>query len=76
MIIWLDAQVSPALAPWLQSTFHVDAHAIRDIGLRDATDQTIFDAAREAGATLITKDSDFVDLHYRMGAPPQIIWLT
>ena len=51
MIIWLDAQLPPALAAWLQATFGVDARALRDVGLRDATDQEIFRAAQAAGAT-------------------------
>jgi len=42
MIIWLDAQLSPALAPWIQSTFNVETHALRDLGLRGATDAAIF----------------------------------
>jgi len=46
------------------------------VGLRDAEDAAIFAAARAAGAVLMTKDSDFVDLVARHGPPPQIIWLT
>jgi predicted nuclease of predicted toxin-antitoxin system len=76
MILWLDAQLSPALAPWIQSTFDLETYALRDIGLRDATDEVIFQSARTAGATLLTKDSDFVKLHHYHGAPPQVIWLT
>ncbi len=59
MIIWLDAQISPALAPWIQSTFGVETHALRDTGLHDATDKAIFQAAQAAGATVMTTDSDF-----------------
>lgn len=76
MIIWLDAQLSPALAPWIQSTFGIETNALRDVGLRDATDEAIFRAARAAQAIMMTKDSDFIKLHYRHGTPPQIIWLT
>jgi predicted nuclease of predicted toxin-antitoxin system len=76
MIIWLDAQLSPALAPWIQSTFSIKTHALRDIGLRDATDEAIFHAAQAAAATVMTKDSDFIKLHHHSGTPPQIIWLT
>jgi predicted nuclease of predicted toxin-antitoxin system len=76
MIIWLDAQLSTALAPWIQSTFSVETHALRDIGLRDATDEAIFQAAHAAGATVMTKDSDFVKLCHHKGVPPQIIWLS
>jgi predicted nuclease of predicted toxin-antitoxin system len=76
MILWLDAQLSPALAPWIQTTFSVEARVLRDLGLRDATDQAIFQEARAAGATVMTKDSDFVQLYHQHGAPPQVIWLT
>ena len=76
MIIWIDAQLSPALAKWIETTLGVQARALRDVGLRDATDREIFRAARAADAIVMTKDSDFVTLHNQLGAPPQIIWLT
>jgi predicted nuclease of predicted toxin-antitoxin system len=76
MIIWLDAQLSPALAPWIQANFGVEARALRDVGLRDSTDREIFRAAQLAGAIVMTKDSDFVTLQNQLGGPPQIIWLT
>jgi len=60
----------------LAQRFGVTAFAVRDLGLRDATDQAIFDAARAAGAVLISKDRDFPDLLARFGPPPQIIWVT
>ena len=55
MIIWLDAQLAPALAPWIQATFDVEARALRDIGLRDATDPEIFQAAKTAGAIVMRR---------------------
>ncbi len=76
MIIWIDAQLPPSLALWLSQTFGVTTHAVRDLGLRDATDKQIFDAARCTGAVLISKDSDFVDLVQRLGTPPQLLWVT
>lgn len=76
MILWLDAQLSPAIAPWIAETYGIPASAVRDLGLRDASDQRIFLAAREAQAVVLTKDSDFVRLLEQRGAPPQVIWLT
>ena len=76
MILWIDAQLSPALAPWLSSNFNVSAVSMRDLGLRDATDHQIFLAARKAGVTVITKDSDFVRMLEGFGAPPQVLWIT
>jgi predicted nuclease of predicted toxin-antitoxin system len=49
---------------------------VRDLGLRDATDQEIFVAAQAAGAIVLTKDRDFVHLVERHGAPPHVLWLT
>lgn len=74
--IWIDAHLSPAIATWVTSTFGVTALALRDIGLRDAEDPEIFEAAKSQEVIFMTKDSDFVDLVERLGSPPQIIWLT
>jgi predicted nuclease of predicted toxin-antitoxin system len=76
MVVWIDAQLAPTLAGWLRETFGVDALAVRDLQLRDAEDSVIFQAARDAGAVVLTKDADFVTLVGRRGAPPQIVWLT
>jgi predicted nuclease of predicted toxin-antitoxin system len=76
MIIWVDAQMSPAIAAWVGSNFPVSAVAMRDLGLRDAEDKDIFQAARRENAVVMTKDSDFVLLLDRLGAPPQVIWVT
>ncbi|MGH9761681.1 MAG: DUF5615 family PIN-like protein [Blastocatellia bacterium] len=46
------------------------------MGLRDATDRQIFNSAKSASATVMTKDGDFASLRERHGAPPKIIWLT
>ena len=76
MTIWIDAHLSPAIAPWISRTFGISAFAIRDLGLRDAEDPEIFEAGKAQEIIFMTKDSDFVDLVERLGSPPQIIWLT
>jgi len=76
VIIWVDAQLSPALARWISETFGVQAHAVRDLGLRNAKDPEIFRAAQQEGVVVLSKDSDFVDLVERLGPPPQVLWLT
>ncbi|MCY7391246.1 MAG: DUF5615 family PIN-like protein [Leptolyngbyaceae cyanobacterium CAN_BIN12] len=75
-IIWVDAHLSPAIATWITNTFKITAIALRDLGLRNAEDPEIFEAAKAQGIIFMTKDSDFVDLVERLEAPPQIIWLT
>lgn len=76
MIIWLDAQLSPALAEWITQNFAVTAQSLRELGLRDATDRVIFTAAKNSQAVVMTKDSDFIQLVKQYGTPPQVIWLT
>ncbi len=75
MTIWLDAHLSPSVAPWLAATFGVGAVAVRDLGLREALDPPIFAAARAAGAVVMTKDADFAEMVTRLGPPPQVLWL-
>jgi len=76
MTIWIDAQISPSIASWVSNTFGVHAVAVRDVGLREAKDQEIFQAARKDNAVVMTKDSDFVLLLERFGPPPQVVWVT
>ena len=76
MTIWIDAQLPPSVAAWVQTTFGVECRAVRDLGLRDAKDSSIFEAARGAGAVVMTKDKDFVELLRRLGPPPKVLWVT
>ncbi len=76
MTFWLDAQLPPALARHLTERFGVEAKTLRSLGMRDASDREIFDAAKRDGADIITKDGDFVELVERLGAPPRIVWVT
>ena len=76
MNIWHDAQLPPAAATWITTTFGIETHAVRDLGLRDAKDPSIFQAARTAGAVVLTKDSDFEEMFHRLGAPPKVLCVT
>ena len=76
MRIWIDAQLSPSLAPWISRHYEdLEAIAVRELGLRDAEDRVIFEAAREARAVVMSKDGDFATLVERFGMPPQVIWV-
>ena len=76
MIVWVDAQLSPGTARWLSSRFAIEATPVRDLGLRESPDWQIFEAARTAGAVVMTKDRDFVEMVERRGPPPQVVWVT
>ena len=76
MKLWLDAQLPPSLAGWInQQGLGLEAVAVRALGLRDALDPQIFQAARQANALVMAKDRDFINLLEQNGPPPQVIWL-
>lgn len=62
MTIWIDAQLPPGIAIWIAERFAVEAISVRELGLRDAGNIEIFRAARETGAVVLTKDTDFPHL--------------
>jgi predicted nuclease of predicted toxin-antitoxin system len=72
----IDAQLSPHLAKWLNEEFHVDAYSLTYFQMQFSDDLSIYNFARENRATVITKDSDFVQLQERLGSPPKIIFVT
>ena len=41
MTLWLDAHISPQLAPWIHDTFGIDVRHVRDLNLREAEDPDI-----------------------------------
>lgn len=73
--LWLDAQLSPALAPWIEALCGVPTRSVLRLGLLHATDEALFHAARAAGAAVITKDADSVRLLDAHGPPP-VLWVT
>lgn len=77
MKLWIDAQLSPAIAAWINRSFSgLEASSARALGLRQATDLELFWAAREARAVVMSKDADFGRLLERYGPPPQVLWVT
>ena len=54
----IDAQLPPAVAAWIRQHGH-EAHAVRELGLRDAEDSEIWAHAAETSAVVVTKDEDF-----------------
>ena len=76
MTLWLDEQLSPLLAPWIEKQFGVACESVVDLPVDRTNDEDIFLSARDLRAVIVSKDSDFVDLVNRLGAPPQLIWVT
>jgi predicted nuclease of predicted toxin-antitoxin system len=61
----------------MERTFGCEVVAVQeDPELVTARDHEIFAAAKAAGAVVMTKDRDVVDLVERLGPPPPILWIT
>jgi predicted nuclease of predicted toxin-antitoxin system len=71
LLDWCAATPATGKLSWLSQTFNVEAYALRDLQLRDAEDEQIFQKARQQGIVIISKDSDFVEMVLRLGVPPQ-----
>lgn len=64
----LSESLVAALAPLFPNSLHV-----RLLGLGGAGDRTVWNAAREHGCTLLTRDEDFLQLSVLHGQPPKVI---
>lgn len=74
MSLLLDENLSPRLLQRLSSLFPGIIH-VRDVGLKQASDEVIWDWARRRGYTIVTTDADFAGLSRRLGWPPKVIHL-
>lgn len=70
----IDAQLPPALAQWL-GEHSLPATAVRDAGLRESDDGSIWNFATAGGWTVLTKDEDFVARCLGDPAAPPVVWL-
>jgi predicted nuclease of predicted toxin-antitoxin system len=70
----IDAQLPPGLARRLAERGYPAEHVNR-IGLGTARDGAIWRHATQTGATLVTKDEDFVALAERDPSGPQVVWI-
>ena len=70
----VDAQLPPALARWLGGKGFAAA-AVREVGLRDSDDGSIWNFATAGGWTVVTKDEDFVERCVTASDAPSIVWL-
>jgi len=74
MKLLLDANLSPSLTSRLRNISSDIIH-VRDIGLRDADDDLIWQYAKSNNYIIVSKDSDFYDRIAISGYPPKFIWI-
>lgn len=70
----VDAQLPPALASWLGENGFA-ATPLRDVGLRDSDDGSIWNFATAGDWTVLTKDEDFVARCLTTSGAPAVVWL-
>jgi len=69
-----DQNVSPWLCGALFDLFPDSVH-VRDVGLREADDATIWGYAARNSFAIVTKDADFRQRSFLSGHPPKVVWL-
>jgi predicted nuclease of predicted toxin-antitoxin system len=70
----LDENLSPRLVQRLSSLFPNLIH-VRDVGLKHAPDEAIWEWANRNDCTIVTTDSDFAGFSQNRGWPPKVIHL-
>ena len=75
--LWLDMQLSPKLATWIESNFSIKTISSYNLFINDEKDEVIFINAKSKGnVILLSKDQDFLGILDRLKPPPKLIWLT
>lgn len=70
----VDAQLPPALGRLLRERGHLADHVL-EMGLAGAPDTAIWAHADTDGATILTKDEDFVMMAILHPAGPSVVWI-
>ncbi|MCI0418935.1 MAG: DUF5615 family PIN-like protein [Acidobacteria bacterium] len=74
MKLLFDQNLSPRL-PHLVADLYPDSMHVREAGLHEATDTSIWAYAKQHEFTIVSKDSDFQQRSLLFGCPPKFIWL-
>jgi predicted nuclease of predicted toxin-antitoxin system len=70
----LDENLSPKLVPLLSPTFPGSRHVDTEM-LHGRPDREIWEFARHEGYIVVSKDDDFRQLSFLLGAPPKVVYL-
>jgi predicted nuclease of predicted toxin-antitoxin system len=70
----IDAQLPPVLARELTVIGH-PSQAVRDLGLREADDELIWNHAAAQQLVIMTKDEDFARRVCQTPEGPSVVWL-
>lgn len=73
MKLLLDQNISRKLVKDLEDIFP-DSNHVYLLDLQTATDEEVWEYARDNGFTIVTHDSDFNERSLIHGYPPKVIW--
>lgn len=74
MKLLIDENLSKRLVAGVEALYPGSAH-VSTVGLRGATDDAVWDFAREHGFVIVSKDNHFRQRGFVEGPPPKIVWL-
>ncbi len=74
MKLLFDQNLSPKLVNWLADLYPGSSHVL-SLGLDRASDEAIWEYARDHGYAIVTKDADYDDMGVVRGHPPKVRWL-
>ena len=74
MRLLFDQNLSRRLVTVLAVEYPASQHVVV-LGLDTATDRAVWEYARQNGYTIVSKDSDFRQFAFLLGAPPKVIWI-
>jgi predicted nuclease of predicted toxin-antitoxin system len=69
-----DENLSHKLAQRLADVFPDSLH-VREVGLKTADDQVVWEYAKENELIIVSKDVDMHDRSFIFGYPPKVIWV-
>jgi predicted nuclease of predicted toxin-antitoxin system len=69
-----DQNLSPRLTLTLSSEFPESRH-VREAGLASASDNEVWNYAKQFDFAIVSKDTDFSQRSFLLGFPPKVIWV-
>lgn len=74
MKLLFDQNLSHKLALRLADLFPDSTH-VREIGLKEAEDPTVWEYAKQQNFMIVSKDADFHQRSFVFGFPPKVVWI-
>ena len=74
MKLLFDQNLSHKLVGRLDDAFP-DSEHVRSVGLREASDDAVWEYPRSKGFAIVSKDGDFHQFSFLHGPPPKVVWV-